>query len=134
MKKVYITHCSAKKDQSLKGKLKKVEPFNLYTATPTQRFMKKCQRTGVNWAIFSDKYGIWRSNEKHPWYEKNPNKVSDEEFKTLLNNFNTSLSEYAEIWFYYNPGRFHPLYEKLLKNTSLKSKIRKFTHLDEIVS
>lgn len=133
MKKVYLTHCSAKKDESLKWNLKKVKPFNLYTATPTQRFMIKCQSTGVNWVIFSDKYGIWDSNEKHSWYEKNPNKVSNEEFKTLLNNFNTSLGKYYEIWFYYNPGRFHPLYNKLLKNSSLKKKIKLFTHLDEIV-
>ena len=132
--KIYLTHCSAKKDQSLKGNLRKVKPINLYTATPTQRFMKKCSSAGVNWAIFSDKYGIWQSHERHAWYEKNPKRVSIKEFKILLKDFDKSLGKYDEIWFYYNPGRFHPLYKKLIKNSKLKNRIRLFTHLDEIVN
>jgi hypothetical protein len=107
LKKVYLTHCSAKKDTSLKDNSKKIQPINLYTATPIQRFMKKCQSVDVNWAVFSDKYGIWHSSVRHQWYEKNPNSVSDDEFVKLLNNFDKSLSKYDEIWFYYNPGRFH---------------------------
>jgi hypothetical protein len=118
----------------LKRNLKKVEPIVLYTATPTQRFMQKCKTTGVNWAIFSDKYGIWKFTEKHSWYEKNPNKVSNEEFETLIKNFDESLKNYDEIWFYYNPGRFHPLYKKLIKTSSLKNRIKLFTHIKEIVN
>lgn len=57
-KKIYVTHCSAKKNSVLKDTCQKVFPDELYTATPTQRFMKKCKEVGVNWAIFSDLYGI----------------------------------------------------------------------------
>ena len=56
---IYITHCSVKKDSSIKELRKKVTPDKLYTATPTQRFMNKCIRNKVNWCIFSDEYGIW---------------------------------------------------------------------------
>ena len=38
---------------------------------------------GVNWAIFSDKYGVWFSNGLHEWYEKNPNKITEEEFNQI---------------------------------------------------
>jgi len=131
--KIYITHCSAKKDFSLKNNSRKVTPDKLYTATPTQRFMKKCKEKNLNWAIFSDLYGIWFPQIRHEWYEKNPDKVTEQEFKNLLNNFNQELQNYDEIWFYYNPGRLHPLYKRLLKETKLKDRIRRFTHLKEII-
>lgn len=94
--------------------------------------MKKCENSGVNWAIFSDKYGVWRPDETHEWYEKDPDKVSHEEFELLLKNFDKALGEFDEIWFYYNPGRFHPLYEKLINSSSLKNRIRRITHLEDI--
>jgi hypothetical protein len=131
--RIYITHCSAKKDNSLKYSGDKVTPDKLYTATPTQRFMSKCKEKNVNWAIFSDLYGVWLSNIKYGWYEKDPNKVTEPEFTNLVNDFDQKLKCYDEIWFYYNPGRFHPLYEKLLQETSLKCKVRRFTHIKEIV-
>ena len=130
--KIYLTHCSAKKEESLKNSMKKVYPFKLYTATPLKRFISKCQEKEVNWAIFSDLYGVWFPNEKHKWYEKSPNKITEEEFKDLLGNFEEKLEMYNEICFYYNPGRFHPLYKKILHNTKLKNRIKCFTHLREI--
>lgn len=132
MNKIYFTHCSAKKDTSLRDSQKKVKPIHLYTATPTQRFMKRCQSVGVDWAIFSDKYGIWFPNIKHKWYEKNPKRVSDEEFERLLKNFDNSLRKFDKICFYYNPGRYSPLYEKLVNSSSLKKRILPITHLDDI--
>jgi hypothetical protein len=131
--RIYVTHCSAKKDISLIGTSLKVTPNNLYTATPTQRFMNKCKDSGVNWTIFSDELGIWFPDIKYGWYEKDPSKVTNEEFDKLVTDFDAKLSAYDEIWFYYNPGRFHPLYKKLLRKSNLKDKIKKFTHLSEIV-
>lgn len=133
LKRLYITHCSAKKNTELQGSKKKVTPINLYTASPTQRFMNKCNIAQTNWAILSDKYGVWHSNEKHEWYEKNPNRLTESEFTELLENFDTSLAGYDEIWFYYNPGRFHRIYERLIRSSSISDKIRCFSHLDEIV-
>jgi hypothetical protein len=130
--KIYITHCSAKKDAALKQSMTKVTPDKLYTATPTQRFINKCKNKGVSWAIFSDKYGVWFSGSMHEWYEKDPNKVTETEFNQLVSEFNKSLSQFDEIWFYHNPGRFHRLYRKLLKKSELKNKIKLFSHLDEI--
>jgi hypothetical protein len=49
--RIYVTHCSAKKDNSLKNTGKKVTPDKLYTATPLQRFMNKCKKRKVHWAI-----------------------------------------------------------------------------------
>lgn len=129
--KVYITHCSAKKNNSLKHTGKKVTPDKLYTATPTQRFMNKCKERQVEWAIFSDLYGIWFPNIEHEWYEKDPDTVPEQEFRELVRDFDQKLQRFDQIWFYYNPGRFHPLYEKLLKETKLK--IQRFTHIRNIV-
>jgi hypothetical protein len=105
-KRIYLTHCSATKDIYLKDVDKRVTPDKLYTATPTQRFMKSCMKNNVEWAIFSDNYGIWLSKERHSWYEKSPDSVTDKEFDKLVDNFNTRLKDFDEIWFYYNPSRF----------------------------
>ena len=131
-KRIYITHCCAKKNNQLRETAEKTTPDILYIATPTQRFMDACKTKKVNWAVFSDKYGVWPYPVKHGWYEKNPNKVTDNEFKTLVEEFDNSLRGYEEILFYYNPGRFHPLYEKLLTESKLKKRIQKFTHIREI--
>ncbi len=130
--KIYITHCSAKKEPALKNSSKEVTPDKLYTATPTKRFMKKCKEKRVHWAIFSDKYGVWFPDEKHEWYEKDPDTVTNQEYRDLIKNFQKRLVGFSEIWFYYNPGRFHPLYKRLLKEANVKAKIVLFTHLNQI--
>jgi hypothetical protein len=74
----------SKKDPVLMDSKEKVTPDKLYTATPTWRFMNECKTRGVNWAIFSDKYGIWFSDDLHEWCEKNLSMVTKEEFSHLL--------------------------------------------------
>ena len=64
-RRIYITHCSAKKDLSFKDVETKTTPDKLYTATPTQCFIKRCKDLEVTWAIFSDKYGVWFSDNKY---------------------------------------------------------------------
>ena len=88
VKRIYLTHCSARKNPILKDINKRVTPDKLYTATPTMRFMKSCIDNDVKWAIFSDKYGIWFKNVKNSWYEKSPSSVTDEEFNRLVTDFN----------------------------------------------
>jgi hypothetical protein len=132
MKRIYLTHCSAKKDDSLRGSGKKVTPDKLYLSPRIQRFMIECKKKGVEWAIFSDKYGVVFPNQEIEWYDKHPNKVTDEEFKKLLRDFDQKLVAYDEIWFYYNPARFHRLYERLLNESKLRDRIRLFTHIKEI--
>jgi hypothetical protein len=131
--RIYLTHCSAKKNNALRKTATEVFPDILYTATPIQRFMAKCKGAGVRWAIFSDLYGVWFPEVKRRWYEKNPNSVTNSEFISLVNDFDTKLQSYTEICFYYNPGRFHRLYKKLLDHTALKNKVVKITHLCDIV-
>lgn len=130
--RIYLTHCSAKKDPTLKGTAEQVTPDKLYTATPTKRFMEKCKEKHVKWAIFSDKYGVWFPSEKHEWYDKNPNKVKDPEYEQLVKDFKQKLSGFSEVWFYHNPGRFHKLYRKLIEEPSIKVKTVTFNHLTEI--
>ena len=130
--RIYVTHCSAKKDKTLKHSGKKVTPDRLYTAAPLQRFMNRCNEKKVQWAIFSDKYGICFPHEKHGWYEKNPNTVSEQEFKILVRDFEEKLGNYDEIYFYHNPGRFHSLYRRLLEQAKVTSRIILFSHLAEI--
>ena len=129
--RIYITHCCARKDARLRNSSVRVTPDKLYTATTTRPFMEKCKATRVNWAIFSDQYGVWFPHVLHEWYEKNPDTVTDAEFHVLLRNFDDSLSNYDEILFYY-PGRFHPLHRRLVKETKLGGKLSLFSHLSEI--
>ena len=86
----------------------------------------------MNWAIFSDLYGVWFPNVEHEWYEKDPDTVTEEEFQNLLDDFDDKLQEYDEVWFYYNPGRFHSLYKRLLQEMRLRDRVRRFTHVTEI--
>ena len=132
VKRIYTTHCSAKKDDAFKYSKARTTPDKLYTATPTQRFINECKNKGVRWAIFSDKYGVWFSDILHEWYEKDPNKVTETEFNQLLKEFDQSLDQFNEIYFYHNPGRFHRLYKKLLRKSELKNRIKLFAHLNEI--
>ena len=130
--KIYLTHCSAKKDARLRTSGVSVTPDKLYTATQTQRFMERCKARRVEWAIFSDRYGIWFPHVVHGWYEKDPATVTEAEFRALVRNFDQSLSKYHEILFYRHPGRFHPMYRRLLNETRLGGKLSLFSHLSEI--
>ncbi len=132
-KRIYVTHCSGKKDDSLRGTGKMVTPDKLYTSERIQRFIKKCKEKGVEWAIFSDKYGIVFPDDEIAWYDKHPSKVKQEEFKFLVNNFIERLSGYDEIWFYYNPGRFHEVYRRLIEEVKSRGlNVKLFSHLSEI--
>ena len=133
--KIYITHCSAKKNDALEGTGKKVPPDGLYTATPTRRFMTRCKEQGVPWAIFSDYYGVWFSGEEREWYGDDvgdPNRVTEERFEALVKNFDERLGGSDRIYFYYNPGRFHPLYQRLLREARLRARVSRITHLWDI--
>ena len=132
MEEIFITHCSGKKDENLKTTGEKVTPNLFYIGPRKQGFMKKCKDSNVNWAIFSDKYGIWFSHEKRGWYNKPPNTVTEEEFEILVKNFEEKLADFKKIYFYYNPARFHRLYKKLLTTVNLKERIVLITHLHEI--
>ena len=116
MKILFFTHCYAKKDDSLKGTGRRVTPLELYKATPTQRFMRRCIKTKVNWAIFSDKHAFVFPNEKIEWYEKPPNTLTGAEKEELFNRAYSVLKNYGLTFFYFNPGRFHPAYRDLLED------------------
>lgn len=132
--KVYITCCSGEKNESLKDTGIEVTPDILYTSKRRiQPFMQTCKQKGVRWAIFSDLYGVWFSEEKHAWYEKSPYDVSEMEFKVLLDSFNSRLSEFDEICFYRpSPVYFHSLYRRLLQETRLRERIRIISSIYEI--
>ena len=133
MRRIYITHCSAKKCDSLRDTGKAVTPDNLYTAKPLQRFVRRCKAMVTKWAILSDKYGIVFPSDRIQWYDKHPNTVTDDEFQWLAANFIQRLSNYDEIRFYHNPGRFHPLYRRLVeqvRNAGLD--VALFSHISEI--
>lgn len=134
--RIYITHCAAMKDDSLKETATKVTPDRLYTSKRAQGFMVRCNERGVRWAIFSDHYGVWFSDESREWYGDvvgDPNRVTKEKFGELVRNFDERLQGFDEIYFYYNPSRFHRVYKSLLEETGLKDRVVKITHLWDIV-
>jgi hypothetical protein len=47
-------------------------------------------------------------------------------------NFDETLGGYGEIVFYHNPGRFHPVYQRLLQTTALRTGVRLISHLADI--
>lgn len=130
--RIYLTHCSYHKDDSLKGTSKAVLPEQLYTSEALQRFVTRCKQKNVQWAIFSDLYGVWFPDERHGWYEKSPGSVTNKEFAALVSDFDAKLAKYDEIFFYYNPGRFHPLYARLLKSSKLAGRIKEISHVSDI--
>ena len=131
--RIYLTHCAAKKNDRLCNSAVSVAPDELYAAAPIQRFIRTCHKRGVRWAILSDLYGVWFPEVKHRWYDKPPGSLTDVEFRALLKDFDRKLAGYSEILFYRNPGRFHCMYDRLLKETSLKRRVTLISHLDEIV-
>lgn len=136
MRRIYITHCSGTKDATLKGLITEVPPDKLYISAPIQRFMNICKEKKVDWAIFSDEYGVWFPWVKHKWYDKPPDRVTTEEFINLVEDFERKLQDYDEVWFYYNPGRFHKVYRRLIETVNsrqnLKQKIQEFSCIYEI--
>jgi hypothetical protein len=130
--RIYITHCCAKKDDTLKGTGVRVTPDKLYKGKRTKTFMGACTELGVHWAIFSDKHGIWFPNVAHEWYDKHPNRVSEKDFARLVDDFDAKLKQFDEIWFYRDPRRFHRLYRRLLVKAKLCDRIHQFSELDEI--
>ena len=133
MRVLYFTHCCAKKDKSLKDTEKRVSPMELYKATTTQRFMRKCTKAGVEWAIFSDKYAFVFPDDRIAWYEKHPSTLTYTDKKKLFNDAFETLKAYNIAYFYYNPGRLHPFYRELVDEMRRRGrKIREITHLDDI--
>ena len=130
--RIYITHCCAKKNDGLRDSGVAAQPQELYTSAPTVRFMSRCKLLEVKWAIFSDLYGVWFPSERHEWYEKPPNEVTENEFRQLLSAFDASLSPYEEIWFYHNPGRFHRLYRRIIADSRVNNHIHMFSSVYEI--
>lgn len=74
---IYLTHCSAEKDNALRGTGMTTTPNRLYKAPGIQAFMQHCSDKGVEWAILSDRYGVWLPTVKHEWYEKHPDTVTN---------------------------------------------------------
>jgi hypothetical protein len=131
--RIYLTHCTGIKDDSLQFTGQSVGPDKLYTSIPIQRFINRCQKQNVKWAIFSDLYGIWHPHQKHTWYDKHPNTVTDEELQKLILNFDEDLKDFSEIWFYNNPSWFHSLYKMLAKRSTFSDRITLFSSLKYIV-
>ena len=133
MRVLYFTHCCAKKDDSLKDTGKKVPLRELYKATPTQRFMRKCTEARVEWAIFSDRYAFVFPDDRIAWYEKHPRTLTYVEKRRLFDGAFKVLEGYDEAYFYYNPGRLHSFYRELVSEMRKRGRnIREITHLSDI--
>jgi hypothetical protein len=114
MKSICLTHCSREKALELERTGTAVTPDELYTSESLLRFIRFCKNNGLEWAIFSDRYGVVFPNEKISWYNKPPSEVTQEEFEELLKNFTTRLASYDEIHFYQRKGETHPLFERIV--------------------
>jgi hypothetical protein len=135
MASLYLTHCTYKKNERLQRTVDKVSPDRLYTGVKITRFINRCKHVGVNWAIFSDLYGVWFPHEKHGYYEKHPNDVTDAEFRDLLQESRDKLLRYDAVYFYGNHKShyFHRLYKRLIEGLKKEGvNIIKITHIYDI--
>jgi len=127
---LYLTHCSKEKEPTLKGTDIAVTPDKLYTNSGIQKFMERCQEKNVSWAVLSDRYGVYLSSDCHVWYEKHPDTVTPQEEEIIIEDFNTKLDSYDEIYFIVRPESFHPFYERILKKTMFVGKVKTFENID----
>jgi hypothetical protein len=136
-RKIFITHCSAKKNEALKGKVVTVQ--ELYTGQRIQAFMRRCLWAAVEWGILSDKYGIVFPGEAIEYYELHPDQLTHPQIRQLIQNFVERLGVYDEILFYHNPPRFHRVYRYILDQAQKQFRAQKsstriilFSKLDNI--
>lgn len=130
--RIYLTHCSKEKSAAAKANGLPLPPDELYTEDGIQQFMTACKQSGIEWAILSDKYGVFFPTERHPHYEKPPATVTAAEEQAIIMQFADKLAGFDEIWFYIRPETFHPFYERLLMGSSLHERITLFKDLNEI--
>ena len=123
MSVIYLTNCSAKKDDELKGSGEMVSPKDLYTSQRIQNFIEKCKDEDVNWAIFSDNYGVYFPFDRHEWYDKPPSSVSDEEFDELVNSFENRLADFDRVIFYREKDSFPDLFRDLVDSVDFDGEI-----------
>lgn len=130
--RIYLTHCSAEKNNALKGTAIATSPDKLYTNPDLQAFMQRCLHHEVAWAILSDRYGVWFPNVKHEWYEKHPATVTEQESQQIVEQFDQDLQGYDEIYFFVRAATFHPFYQKVLSITKLAARVTQFSDLQMI--
>lgn len=118
---LYITYCSKEKYDVLYNQL--VTPAELYSSLRVQTFIEFCNRKNLQWAIFSDLYGLIFSFEKIQWYDKSPDSISNTEYEQLLKLTIKKLVSYKHIVFYYAPESLHPLYKRLISDLKKYKKI-----------
>lgn len=124
--RLYLTHCSAEKDPHLKETSETVTPDRLYTNPRIREFMERCKQKHVRWAILSDRYGIYQSDDCHAWYEKHPDTVTSQEEEIIIQDFDSKLDCYDEIYFFVRTEAFHPFYERVLRRTALADRVQFF--------
>jgi len=127
--RIYVTHCSGEKDDSLKGTGREVAPDELYISERFIRFARACREAGVTWAVLSDMHGVWFADERREWYEKAPEAVGEPEFRALVHDFNTKLAGFGKVFFYHEPGRLHALYRRIVGASALKDRVEFFTDI-----
>ena len=129
--RVYFTFCSAQKDDSLRDSGQAVSPDRLYTSQRVRAFMDRCKFKKVRWAIFSDKYGVWFPEVRHPWYEMSPDNALLE-FPNLLADFDEKMKGFDPIYFCPGVGgpRLHGLYRGLARQSRWKDRIKVISFLD----
>jgi|WetSurMetagenome_2_1015567.scaffolds.fasta_scaffold29071_4 hypothetical protein len=137
MRIINITYCSKTKNDCFRDTSNEVTPSELYTGNRIQSFIKKCVDNEADWAIFSDKYGIWgpaiEGQERNKWYDKAPEDVNEDEFKKLLIEFDNRLSSYDKILFYCKSElELDDLYKRLIKESKLKNRITLISNLNQI--
>jgi len=130
--RIYLTHCSKEKDPAFKEPGNIATPDQLYIETGIQQFMSRCKAMSVNWAVLSDLYGVYQSDDQYGWYEKHPNTVLPHEEEIIVQEFDRKLNHYDEIWFYIRPESFHSFYARVLKRTALADRVQTFKDLELI--
>ena len=132
MKQIYLSHCSKDKSAQAKATGEKMTPDRLYTDPDLVRFMSRCKEAGLEWAILSDRYGLFRAQDRHAYYEKPPDTVSEDEEAQIAEDLRKGLSQFDTVWFYVRKASFHPFYERVLQKSGVIGKVKFFSDLTQI--
>jgi hypothetical protein len=79
-----------------------------------------------------DRCVVWLPEIAGDWCDKYPGKVSEEEVRSLVRDFDEKLQVYVRIYLYYNPGRIASSLPAHLASDDVEGQNPTFTHVAQI--
>lgn len=136
-KTIYITHCGREKIDPPNGAPWRFAVDDLHTGKMFRKFIARCFRQRVEWAILCDGHGIVLPAERIEWYDRAPKDLTDQERQNFVLQLAFKLPVEADVVFYGNVSgsRFAKAHEDILQRAMsiMGTRLRTITHLADII-